>query len=170
MTSIIALTFLIGFTANEAYAGAVVPCEDDCFPCEDDCFPCRDGCPITLLVDIDVKPGSDPNSVNVNTKGVLPVAIIGSDDFDATQIDQDTISAYTTSVDAVPGGVPKSPLRCSIEDVNDDEILDLNCKFSKEDLLLNCWTNGLDVSGSLLDGTSFFGSDTIRPVPCDEDF
>jgi len=157
MTSIIAMTFLIGFTANEAYAGFGVGV-------------CEEFCRATLLVDIDVKPGSDPNSVNTNSKGVLPVAILTTDTFDATQIDQDSISAYTTSVDAVDGGESTSPLRCSIEDVNDDGTLDLNCKFLKGDLVLNCWTNGLVVSGNLLDGTPFIGSDTIRPVPCDEDF
>ena len=121
----------------------------------------------SIEVEIDVKPGSDPNSVNANTRGVLPVAILGSDDFDATQIDQDTISAYTTSVDADFDAWFATPLRCSIEDVSDDGILDLNCKFSKEGLMLDCWTNGLVVSGAVLDGTSFIGSDTIRPVPCD---
>ena len=167
MTSIIAMTFLIGFTANEAYAGVVVPCEDGCLPCEDDCR-------ITLLVDIDVKPGSDPNSVNVNTKGVLPVAIIGSDDFDATQIDPSSIIGVTTSVDAFVDAFDDewfaTPLRCSIDDVNDDGILDVNCKFSKEGLMLDCWTNGIIISGNLFDGTPFTGSDTIRPVPCAEDF
>ena len=126
--------------------------------------------PDTNNVGIDVKPGSDPNSVNVNTRGVLPVAILGSDNFDVAQIVQETISAYTTTVDAAPGGVPTSPLRCSIEDVNDDAILDLNCKFLKGDLVLNCWTNGLKVMVNLMDGTPFTGSDTIRPIPCNEDF
>jgi len=164
ITSIIAMTFLIGFTANEAYAGGVVvPCEDDCFPCEDDCT-------ISFLVDIDVKPGSDPNSVNVNTRGVLPVAILGGPDLDVEEIDISSVAGVTTSVDfAIADLWVALPLRCSVGDVNDDGILDLNCKFSKNELMLDCWTSGLIVSG-LLDGTPFIGSDTIRPVPCDEDF
>ena len=122
-----------------------------------------------IEVEIDVKPGSDPNSVNTNSKGVLPVAILGSDNFDATQIIQDSIIAYTTSVDFLVDEWIATQPRCSVEDVNGDGLLDLNCKFPKEDLMLDCWTNGLDLSGELLDGTSIFGSDTIRPVPCDED-
>ena len=122
-----------------------------------------------LEATVDVKPGSDPNSVNTNSKGVLPVAILGSEDFDATQIDQDSISAYTTSVDFNFDAWVASPIRCSIEDVNEDGILDLNCKFLKDDLMLDCWTNGLNVSGNLVNGISLFGSDTIRPVPCVED-
>jgi len=126
---------------------------------------------ITVVpLSVDIKPGSFPNSVNINARGVLPVAILTTDTFDATQIDQDSITAFTTSVDFLVDEWEATPLRCSIEDVNDDGTLDLNCKFLKGDLVLNCWTNGLVVSGNLLDGTPFIGSDTIRPVPCDEDF
>ena len=121
-------------------------------------------------VEIDVKPGSDPNSVNTNSKGVLPVAILGSEIFDVTQIDQSSIFAYTTSVDFIFDAWVTFPLRCSVEDVNDDGILDLNCKFLKGDLMLDCWTNGIIVSGTLVSsGISFAGSDTIRPVPCEND-
>jgi len=120
-----------------------------------------------IEVEIDVKPGSDPNSVNTNSKGVLPVAILGSENFDATQIDQASITAFTISVDAFVDAWIATPLRCSIGDVDDDGILDLNCKFSKEGLMLDCWTNGIIVSGNSLDGTPFIGSDAIRPVPCD---
>ena len=126
---------------------------------------------LPLPVDIDIKPGSDPNSVNVNTKGVLPVAILGGPDLDVEEIDISSVAGVTTSVDfAIADLWVALPLRCSVGDVNDDGILDLNCKFSKNELMLDCWTSGLIVSGNLLDGTPFIGSDTIRPVPCDEDF
>ncbi len=157
MTLIIAMTFLIGFTANEVYAGG---------------DPCQIAvCSAVVGVDIDIKPGSDPNSVNVNTRGVLPVAILGGPDLDVEEIDISSVAGVTTSVDfAIADLWVALPLRCSVGDVNDDGILDLNCKFSKNELMLDCWTSGLIVSGNLLDGTPFIGSDTIRPVPCDEDF
>jgi hypothetical protein len=44
-------------------------------------------CVPPLEVDIDIKPCSWPNPLNVNKKGVLPVAILGTDDFDVTQVD-----------------------------------------------------------------------------------
>ena len=40
-----------------------------------------------VSVDVDIKPGSCPNPLNVASKGVLPVAILGSGDFDVTDID-----------------------------------------------------------------------------------
>lgn len=61
---------------------------------------------ITIPVNVDIKPGSWPNPINLKSKGVLPVAICGTLDFDVTTIDP--ISVHI-------GGV--SALRWSYEDV-----------------------------------------------------
>jgi hypothetical protein len=58
-------------------------------------------------VALDIKPQSCPNPFNVNTKGVLPVAILGTEDFDVMTVDPSTV---------VLEGVP--PLRWSFEDVS----------------------------------------------------
>ncbi|UCD27645.1 MAG: DUF3466 family protein, partial [Planctomycetota bacterium] len=52
--------------------------------------------PATLSLDI--KPGSCPNPLNTNTrsKGRLPMAILGTDNFDVIQIDANTISIADT--------------------------------------------------------------------------
>jgi len=42
-------------------------------------------------VDIDIKPGSDQNTINLRSKGVIPVAILSSEDFDATNVDPTTV-------------------------------------------------------------------------------
>lgn len=42
---------------------------------------------VLVDVDIDIKPWSDPNSVNRNKKGVIPVGILGGDNFDPTLLD-----------------------------------------------------------------------------------
>jgi hypothetical protein len=61
---------------------------------------------------VDIKPGSCPNPFNVKSKGVLPVAILGAEDFDVTMIDP---SEILLSRDGIEEGVP--PLRWSYEDV-----------------------------------------------------
>jgi len=38
-------------------------------------------------VDIDIKPGGDPNSINLRSKRVIPVAILTTDTFDASTVD-----------------------------------------------------------------------------------
>ena len=44
------------------------------------------------IVNLDIKPDSCDNPFNVKGKGVLPVAILGSADFDVTQIDPATVT------------------------------------------------------------------------------
>ena len=43
-------------------------------------------------VEIDIKPGSDPNSINPNSNGVIPMLLVGTDDFDVTDVDVDTLA------------------------------------------------------------------------------
>jgi hypothetical protein len=45
---------------------------------------------ITVIV-IDIKPWSDPNSINTKSKGVVPVAILGSDTFNVTTVNVSTL-------------------------------------------------------------------------------
>jgi hypothetical protein len=45
-----------------------------------------------LVVDIDIKPDSDPNSINLSEEGVVPVAILGSDAFDVADVDVTTLA------------------------------------------------------------------------------
>ena len=61
---------------------------------------------ITVTVPVDIKPTSCPNPLNLKSKGVLPIAILGTEDFDVTQIDPESIRLE---------GV--SPTRWAIEDV-----------------------------------------------------
>ncbi len=48
-------------------------------------------CKVTT-VDIDIKPGSDPNCFNINGHGVILVAILGSETFDVTLVDPLSLS------------------------------------------------------------------------------
>lgn len=47
---------------------------------------------ISISVEIDIKPGSFPSSVNLKSKGVTPVAIHTSDTFDATSVNPASVS------------------------------------------------------------------------------
>jgi hypothetical protein len=62
---------------------------------------------------IDIKPGSCPNPLNLKKKGVMPVAILGLEDFDVTQVDPATVRLFRKGV-ADP--VEVAPLRWSLED------------------------------------------------------
>lgn len=77
---------------------------------------------------VDVKPGSCPNPINPSSRGVLPVAILGTEELDVSNIDPESVRLQ---------GVP--PLRWAIEDVVAPFVpptTDLGC--------LDCGTGGPD--------------------------
>ena len=116
-----------------------------------------------ISVEIDIKPGSDPNSINVNSKGLLPVAIFGSSDFDVTQIDTATVDFDIFEINGSTFAT-----KCSIEDVDGDGIDDMVCFFKIKDIAHKCigdFPIG-QIQGQLLDGTPFRGVDDVRWVNC----
>jgi hypothetical protein len=68
--------------------------------------------PSHKTVSVDVKPGSCPNPINSKSKGVIPIAILGTEDFDVTTIDPVTIKL---SREGVTDDV--SPIRWNYDDV-----------------------------------------------------
>jgi hypothetical protein len=123
--------------------------------------------PVVVPVAIDIKPGSDPNSLNVHSKGVIPVAILGTDDFDTTQVDPETMRLSWDGISGIPG-VP--PLRWAWEDVNGDGLMDIVLKYSMGDLMTYTVTNEppgdliMTLTGNLMDGTPIEGYDTVRII------
>jgi hypothetical protein len=131
--------------------------------------------PVTLDVPVDIKPGSCPNPVNVKSKGVLPVAVLGTADFDVTTIVPDSIRL---------NGI--SPIRWALEDVatpyepfigklnaydcteeGADGYMDLTLKFDKQEII-NTFVEVedrdvliLQLTGELDDGTLINGEDVI---------
>ena len=107
-----------------------------------------------LLIDIDIKPGSDPNSINSKSMGLVPVAILGSDDFDVTEIDIATVTFGPDGASPVHNG--------HFEDVNDDGITDLVVHFVQKDTGLSDSDTEAVLDGFLLDGTHFCGMDDVE--------
>jgi hypothetical protein len=126
-------------------------------------------CTTEIEVAIDIKPASCPNPLNLKSKGVLPVAILGSEDFDVTQVDPASIRLE---------GI--APLRCSLEDISTpsedcteegpDGFLDLTLMFDIQGIVeaLGEVNDGdviaLPLVGNLLeeyDGTPIVGEDVV---------
>ncbi len=86
--------------------------------------------------DIDIKPGSCPNPLNVKRLGLLPVAILGSEDFDVSSIDVASIrlagvAPIRSSYEDVATPVSDSnECECSTE--GPDGFLDLTLKFETQ--------------------------------------
>jgi hypothetical protein len=114
-------------------------------------------------IQIDIKPGSYPNSINLGSNGVVPVAILSSDTFDANTVDPDTVELAGADV-AVRGKGNK--LLAHEEDVNDDGLMDLVCQVETENLDPEQLQEGYAIlTGSTYDGQAIEGSDEITIVP-----
>lgn len=136
-----------------------------------------------LSLSLDIRPGNCPNPLNLGSKGVLPVAILGTVDFDVSLIDPATItlSIADGNGSAAPVAVPvvkdvAAPLdgqTCECGDLGPDGIPDLFMKFSVPDVagvVTPCGVPGgtvieLVVSGSLCDGSPFTAKDCVLIVP-----
>ena len=114
-----------------------------------------------IPVQIDIKPDSYPNVINLGSKGVVPVAIYSSATFDARQIDIDSINVEGTSIKPKGNSQPIF----SYLDLNSDSFVDLLIKISTEALELNANDTRVDLEGNLKDGTIIKGSDSINIVP-----
>ena len=87
--------------------------------------------PINLVIlesemEVDIKPGNDENNINLKSKGVVPAAVLTTDDFDAATIDP--ASAKLAGA---------SPERWKLEDVDGDGDDDLLFHFRTQDLELD---------------------------------
>ena len=119
--------------------------------------------PSLIDVDIDIKPGSYPNSINLGSNGMIPVAILTTNDFDAATVNPDTVTLAGAGV-AVKGKGNKSMSR--LEDVDGDGDLDLVIQVETQNLDPGQFDDGLAIlSGMTYDGHEFQGSDEIRIVP-----
>jgi hypothetical protein len=117
-------------------------------------------------VDIDIKPGSYPNAINLGSYGLIPVAILSSDEFDATTVDPETVELAGADV-AVRGKSNK--YMAHAEDVNGDGLVDLLVQVATENLAPDSLQDGFAVlTGNLLEefgGTLIEGTDEITIVP-----
>lgn len=112
-------------------------------------------------VSIDVKPGSDPNSINLKSKGVIPVALFGSAEFDINQVDTSTVS-FGPMHHHMGSGAPA--VKFNAEDVNLDGYLDLVFFFKPAQTGLQTSDLIACLHGNLLDGSHFCGHDDVRVI------
>ncbi len=112
-----------------------------------------------LDVSIDIKPFSRKNRIRPWSWGFVPVAILGSEDFDALQVDIPTVRFG-------PDGAKAIRWRTRVRDVNHDSFPDLVLSFKIRRTGIQCGDTEAELTGETHLGESFAGTDSITTVRC----
>jgi hypothetical protein len=119
-----------------------------------------------------IKPGGCPNPLNPKSKGVTPMALLGSDGMDIDNIDVSSIeingvSPIRSNRDDVGGPAREAAEDCECAEGDYDGIFDLTLKFSTQEIVatLGAVSRGdvveLTLTGTLNDGTAFEASECV---------
>ena len=107
-----------------------------------------------LEIEIDIKPGSDSNPINLKSKGVIPIAILGSGDFDVAEVDIGTLQ--------LNGSTGPAHASSHLEDINGDGHADLVSHYSTRDSGIAAGDSEACVTGETVDGRMLNGCDSVR--------
>lgn len=118
--------------------------------------------PPIIKVMIDIKPGSDPNSINPDSKGVIPVAILTTNTtagelitFDAAKMDAATVHFGPTKAECI---------QYDLEDVDKDGDMDMVLHFKTQDTGIRYNETVAVLTGKTVDGKNILGVDLVRTV------
>lgn len=112
-----------------------------------------------IHVTIDVKPGDSPTTIEPNSQGMLPIAILATRDFDAKSVDPDSLLIGPTGTEA-------GPFRTMQEDVNRDGRTDLMMLVRYQELKAKCDTTMIRVTGKTDKGARIEGSEAVTTQGC----
>jgi len=105
---------------------------------------------------IDIKTGGNPNSINLKSKGVVPVAVLTTVDFDAIKVNPATVEFAGAK-----------PVRWTMEDVDNDGDDDMLFHFKTQELKLDedSTEATLTLTGETTEEKVIHGTDVVRIVP-----
>ncbi len=107
-----------------------------------------------IAVEIDIKPGSKSNAINLKAGGLLPVAILTTETFDAASVNPSTVRFADAK-----------PERRMLQDVDADGDVDLLLQFKRQKLNLTADSTKAFLTGQTRDKHPFIGMAEIKVVP-----
>lgn len=119
--------------------------------------------PQIIDLDVDVKPDSDDNPINLPSKGNIPVVVYSTPDFDATSLDVSTLR-FGAPVSVDNGDGARAAHAGHVEDVDGDGLADLVLHFPTGDTGFQDGDTEAKLVGETNDGTAAAGTDSITIV------
>lgn len=113
-----------------------------------------------ITVGIDIMPGGHPNAINLRAQGTLPVAILGSAEFNVADVDPTSVRLAGAGVVIKKNGEPMA----SVDDVNGDGFMDLVVHVARSDLQVNAGDTEAMLEGKTYDGKTFQGKDSVKII------
>jgi hypothetical protein len=122
-----------------------------------------------IVVSIDIKPGTYPNPINQGSNGLIPVAILTTEAFDASTVDAESVTLNGAKV-AVRGKSDR--LMARLEDVDGDGDMDLLLQVDTQSEGVEWTTGAVTLTGTAgvdADGKTIFiqGFDDVVIVPAE---
>ena len=111
------------------------------------------------LMEIDIKPRSDTNPINALARGMIPVAILGSDVLDVADVDATTLAF------GPDGAAPAHAAGGHVQDVNDDDFMDLLSHYRTQETGIAIGDTEACVTGETFDEVPLEGCDDIITFP-----
>lgn len=116
-----------------------------------------------ITVSIEIKPPAlAPVPINLSSSGVVPVAIISTSAFDATQVDPASVTLAGASVQLIG---KSSKYSCSTQDVNGDGLKDFLCQVTTAQFLIQSGQSTAMLQAKTLSGQPIQGQEAITIVP-----
>ncbi|MDO8587697.1 MAG: right-handed parallel beta-helix repeat-containing protein [Armatimonadota bacterium] len=108
---------------------------------------------------IDIRPGESPNHINLGSRGLVPVALLSSETFDASSVDPETIIFAGAPVDR-----RGNRFFCEKKDIDRDGDTDLILWFDSQRLSLTRDSTSATLTGQTPTGWPFEGADSVVTV------
>jgi hypothetical protein len=110
--------------------------------------------PEVMEVVIDIRPGCGKNVINLDSKGVVPVAVLTTDAFDAAAIDPATVVFAEAT-----------PIHWVLKDIDRDGDKDMLFHFKTQELNLDQDSTEATLTGQTTEGILIEGSDQVQIMP-----
>jgi hypothetical protein len=115
-----------------------------------------------LPIEIDIK----RHSISPRGRGVVPVKIFGSEEFDVTEIDVTSLRFGPNEAECAHDLTDAFEFNEHLEDMNLDGFMDLMTHYRVPETGIACGDTDAMLSGEMLDGLFFEGTDTFETVGC----